>query len=285
MKFMSYLTDAGAGLAVDAGDRYLGMVEGEPGYPGSLLALIEAGGDALAGAGVALREQGWPVDPNAVTLLPPLMPGKILCVGLNYADHAAESNMALPEFPTLFSRFAASVVAPGAPIRLPRVSAALDYEGELAVIIGTPGRYIAKEAALDHVAGYSVFNDATIRDYQLRTSQWTIGKNFDGTGPFGPVMVTADALPPGASGLKIETRLDGEVMQRSSTDRLIFDVATLIAVISEAMALEPGDVIITGTPAGVGGARKPQRFMQPGEVCEVEIEGIGILSNAIVADA
>ncbi|WP_217429535.1 fumarylacetoacetate hydrolase family protein [Sphingomonas bacterium] len=282
---MSYLTDAGAGLAVDAGDRYLGMVEGEPGYPGSLLALIEAGGDALAGAGVALREQGWPVDPNAVTLLPPLMPGKILCVGLNYADHAAESNMALPEFPTLFSRFAASVVAPGAPIRLPRVSAALDYEGELAVIIGTPGRYIAKEAALDHVAGYSVFNDATIRDYQLRTSQWTIGKNFDGTGPFGPVMVTADALPPGASGLKIETRLDGEVMQRSSTDRLIFDVATLIAVISEAMALEPGDVIITGTPAGVGGARKPQRFMQPGEVCEVEIEGIGILSNAIVADA
>ncbi|WP_375396634.1 fumarylacetoacetate hydrolase family protein [uncultured Sphingomonas sp.] len=285
MKFMSYRTQAGVGLAVDSGDGYVGVVEGQPGYPGTLLSLVEAGGDALATAGAALRDQGQPVDPAQVTLLPPLLPGKILCVGLNYADHAAESNMAVPEVPTLFSRFAASVVAPGAPIRLPRVSAALDYEGELAVVIGTAGRYIAKEAALDHVAGYAAFNDASIRDYQLRTPQWTIGKNFDGTGPFGPVMVTADALPPGASGLKIETRLDGEVMQKSSTDQLIFDVATLIASISEAMALEPGDVIITGTPAGVGGARKPQRFMRAGEVCEIEIEGIGILSNPVVADA
>lgn len=285
MKFMSYQTAAGTGLAVDAGDGYAGLVEGQPGYPGTLLSLVAAGGDALAKAGAALRERGQPVDPAEVTLLPPLTPGKILCVGLNYADHAAESNMQVPEVPTLFSRFAASIVAPGAPIRLPRVSTALDYEGELAVIIGTSGRYIAKDAALDHVAGYAAFNDASIRDYQLRTPQWTIGKNFDGTGPFGPVMVTADALPPGASGLKIETRLDGEVMQKSSTDQLIFDVATLIAAISEAMALEPGDVIITGTPAGVGGARKPQRFMRPGEVCEIEIEGIGILSNPVVADA
>ncbi len=285
MKFMSYRTEAGIGLAVDAGDGYVGLDEGRHGYPGTLLSLVEAGGDALARAGATLREQGQPVDPAQVTLLPPLLPGKILCVGLNYADHAAESNMQVPEVPTLFSRFAASVVAPGAPIRLPRVSTALDYEGELAVIIGTSGRYIPKESALDHVAGYSAFNDASIRDYQLRTPQWTIGKNFDGTGPFGPVMVTADALPPGASGLKIETRLDGEVMQSSTTDQLIFDVATLIAAISEAMALEPGDVIITGTPAGVGGARKPQRFMRAGEVCEIEIEGIGILSNPVVADA
>lgn len=282
---MSYRTESGAGLAVDAEDGYVGLTEGHSGYPGPLLSLLQAGGDALAMAGTVLREQGRPVDPAAVTLLPPLLPGKILCVGLNYADHAAESNMAVPEVPTLFSRFAASVVAPGAPIRLPRVSAALDYEGELAVIIGTAGRYIAKEDALDHVAGYAAFNDASIRDYQLRTPQWTIGKNFDGTGPFGPVMVTADALPPGASGLTIETRLDGEVMQRSSTDQLIFDVATLIATISEAMALEPGDVIITGTPAGVGAARKPQRFMRAGEVCEIEIEGIGILSNPVAADA
>ncbi len=285
MKFMSYRTDKGSGLAVDSAGGYVGLVEGEPGYPGTLLSLVQAGVDALAMAATVLRDHGRPVDPAQVTLLPPLLPGKILCVGLNYADHAAESNMAVPEVPTLFSRFAASVVAPGAPIRLPRVSTALDYEGELAVIIGTAGRYIAREAALDHVAGYAAFNDASIRDYQLRTPQWTIGKNFDGTGPFGPVMVTADALPPGASGLKIETRLDGEVMQHSSTDQLIFDVATLIAAISEAMALEPGDVIITGTPAGVGGARKPQRFMRAGEVCEIEIEGIGILSNPVVADA
>ena len=285
MKFMSYRTTAGAGLAVDRDDGFVGLVEGRPGYPGTLLSLLQAGGDRLTRAGAALRDQGEAVDLASITALPPLLPGKILCVGLNYADHAAESNMAVPEAPTIFSRFAASVVAPGAPIRLPRVSSALDYEGELAAIIGTSGRYIAKDAALDHVAGYAAFNDATIRDYQLRTPQWTIGKNFDGTGPFGPVMVTADALPPGASGLKIETRLNGEVMQKSSTDQLIFDVATLIATISEAMALEPGDVIITGTPAGVGGARKPQRFMRAGEVCEIEIEGIGILSNPVVADA
>lgn len=284
MKFMSYQSDRGTGLAVDVGEGYAGLVEGETGYPGTLLSLLQAGGDALAMAGAVLHQHGRPVDPARVTLLPPLLPGKILCVGLNYADHAAESNMAVPEVPTLFSRFAASIVAPGAPIRLPRVSAALDYEGELAVVIGTAGRYIAKADALGHVAGYAAFNDASIRDYQLRTPQWTIGKNFDGTGPFGPVLVTADALPPGASGLKIETRLDGEVMQHSTTDQLIFDVATLIAAISEAMALEPGDVIITGTPAGVGGARKPQRFMRAGEVCEIEIEGIGILSNPVVAD-
>ena len=284
MKFMSYRLDGADGLAVDDdGGGFLGMTAGDEGYPGDLLSLLRAGPDTLTEAGGTLRSKGRPVD-SAVELLPPLLPGKILCVGLNYADHAAEANMTVPEVPTLFSRFAASIVAPNAPIRLPRVSDKLDYEGELAVVIGKSGRYIAKADALDHVAGYSAFNDASIRDYQLRTPQWTIGKNFDGTGPFGPVMVTADALPPGASGLRIETRLDGEVMQKSSTDQLIFDVATLVATISEAMALEPGDLIITGTPAGVGGARKPQRFMKPGELCEVEIEGIGVLANRIAAD-
>lgn len=285
MKFMSYRIHGEDGLAVDAdGGGFVGLTGSDEGFAGDLLTLLRAGPDALTDAGRTLRAKGRPVDVATVELLPPLLPGKILCVGLNYADHAAEANMTVPEVPTLFSRFAASIVAPGAPIRLPRVSDKLDYEGELAVIIGKSGRYIAKADALDHVAGYSAFNDASIRDYQLRTPQWTIGKNFDGTGPFGPVMVTADALPPGASGLRIETRLDGEVMQKSSTDQLIFDVATLIASISEAMALEPGDLIITGTPAGVGSARKPQRFMKPGELCEVEIEGIGVLANRIAAD-
>lgn len=284
MKFMSYRTSDGDGLAVDAGDGFVGLTRGHQAYSGDLLTLLRAGRDALAQAGQTLRSQGRPIDPDEVELLPPLMPSRIFCVGLNYADHAAESNMQVPAVPTLFSRFASSVVGPRSPIRLPRVSSALDYEGELAVVIGKGGRYVEKETALDHVAGYSAFNDASIRDYQLRTPQWTIGKNFDGTGPFGPVMVSADALPPGASGLKIETRLNGEVMQRSSTDQLIFDVATLVATISEATALEPGDVIITGTPAGVGGARNPPRFMRAGELCEVEIEGIGILANRIEAD-
>ena len=284
MQFLSYNYDGKHGLAINSSAGLVGLTADEAAFPGTLLALLQAGGDALTRAGEVLHKAGRPIDMASVQVLPPVMPGKILCVGLNYADHAAESQMQVPEVPTIFSRFASSVVGANDPIRLPRVSDKLDFEGELAVVIGKAGRYIQRADALAHVAGYSVFNDASIRDYQLRTPQWTIGKNFDGTGPFGPVMVTADALPAGASGLKIATRLNGEVMQSSSTDQLIFDVSTLVACISEALTLEPGDVIITGTPAGVGGARKPPRFMAEGDVCEVEIEGIGLLRNPIIAD-
>ena len=156
---------------------------------------------------------------------------------------------------------------------------------ELVAVIGKGGRHIPRAAALSHVCGYSIFNDGSIRDFQLRTPQWTVGKNFDNTGPFGPVFVSADELPPGAHGLKIETRLNGRVMQSATTADLIFDVATLVALVSEAMTLEPGDLIITGTPAGVGAARKPPVFMKAGDICEVEIEGIGILRNPIVDEA
>lgn len=284
MKWMSYRQDGTAGLAVDTGDGFVGMTADQTGFPGTLLDLLKAGEDALGRAATTIAERGTALNGGSVEALPPLTPGKIICVGLNYADHAAESNLPIPEFPTLFSRFASSLVADGDPIRMPRVSTALDFEGELAAIIGKTGRYIPAESALEHVAGYAVFNDGSIRDYQLRTPQWTIGKTFDGTGPFGPVMVSADALPAGASGLAIETRLNGEVMQRSNTDQLIFDVATLVAAISEAITLEPGDVIVTGTPAGVGVARTPKLFMKPGDVCEVEIEGIGKLRNPVVAD-
>ena len=167
------------------------------------------------------------------------------------------------------------------PIRRPRESSALDYEAELAVVIGRRGRRIHRDRALDHVAGYSLFNDATIRDFQLRTPQWTMGKNFDGTGAFGPWLVTPDAVPPGAQGLRIQGRLKSRVMQESRTDRLIFSVPVLIELISVAITLEPGDVIITGTPGGVGAARKPAVYMQPGDVFEVEIEGMGVLSNSV----
>ncbi len=285
MKFLSYRSGDRPGIAVAQGEAFKGLTDDQPRYPGSLLDLIRAGAAALAQAGDLLASEGDEIDPNAVTVLPPVMPGKIVCVGLNYADHAAESNMQVPAVPTIFSRFASTIIGPYDAIRLPRVSTTLDFEGELAAVIGTRGRYIAKADALDHVAGYAAFNDATLRDYQLRTPQWTIGKNFDGTGPFGPVFVTADALPAGGSGLAIQTRLNGEVMQRSTTDQLIFDVASLVATASEAMTLEPGDVIITGTPAGVGGARKPQVFMKAGDVCEVEIEGIGTIINRIAAEA
>jgi 2-keto-4-pentenoate hydratase/2-oxohepta-3-ene-1,7-dioic acid hydratase in catechol pathway len=163
----------------------------------------------------------------------------------------------------------------------PPESSTLDYEAELAVVIGRGGRRISRDRALEYVAGYSLFNDATIREFQLRTPQWTMGKNFDATGAFGPWLVTPDSLPPAARGLRIQGRLNGKMMQDTRTDRLIFDVPELIEMISVAMSLEPGDVIITGTPGGVGAARKPPVFMRQGDVFEVEIDGIGVLSNPV----
>lgn len=164
----------------------------------------------------------------------------------------------------------------------PKISIQLDFEGELALVIGRGGRHIGKDKALQHVAGYSIFNDVSIRDYQTKSPQWTVGKNFDGTGAFGPALVSADTLPPGCAGLSLTTRLNGEVMQSANTRDMIFDVASLIATISEAMTLVPGDVIVSGTPAGIGWARKPPVFMQAGDICEVEIEGIGLLRNPVV---
>ena len=222
------------------------------------------------------------IDLSAFRILPPVpRPPKILCVGVNYDDHIEESGLEKPTYPEIFARFATSLIAQGEPIRRPRESSALDYEAELAVVIGRGGRRISRDSALDHVAGYSLFNDATIRDFQLRTPQWTMGKNFDGTGASGPWLVTPDAVPPGASGLRIQGRLNGQMMQDSRTDLLIFGVAELIELISVATSLEPGDVIITGTPGGVGAARKPPVFMRPGDVFDVEIEGLGVLSNPV----
>jgi 2-keto-4-pentenoate hydratase/2-oxohepta-3-ene-1,7-dioic acid hydratase in catechol pathway len=222
------------------------------------------------------------IDLSEIRILPPVpKPPKILCVGLNYDDHLEESGLKKPLYPEMFARFATSLIAHGEPIRRPRESSMLDYEAELAVVIGRGGRRIPRDRALDHVAGYSLFNDATLRDFQLRTPQWTIGKNFDATGAFGPWLVTPDALPAAARGLRIQGRLNGRVMQDSRTELLIFSVPALIEMISVAMSLEPGDVIITGTPGGVGAARKPPVFMQPGDVFEVEIDGIGVLSNPV----
>jgi acylpyruvate hydrolase len=268
------------GIAADDGSGWHGLAEGESGFPGTLPDLIAQGADLLRAGRDLLRSHA--IDLNAVRILPPVpKPPKILCVGLNYDDHLEESGLKKPVYPEVFARFATSLIAHGEPIRWPRESSMLDYEAELAVVIGRGGRRISRDTALDHVAGYSLFNDATIRDFQLRTPQWTMGKNFDGTGSFGPWLVTPDAVPPGAHGLRIQGRLNGRVMQDTSTDRLIFNVAALVELISVAISLEPGDVIITGTPGGVGAARKPPVFMQPGDVFEVEIEGIGVLSNPV----
>lgn len=284
MRFAVYRQGARQGLAVatEAGG-YAGLLSDEAGYPGHLEALLAAEPDALVEAGRTLSA-GSPVDLNAVTLLPPLTgAGKIICVGLNYADHSAESGFAVPSYPALFLRVASSLIGHGAPLIRPRQSEQFDYEGELVAVIGRSGRDIPKETALHHVAGYSIFNDASVRDYQMKTTQWTPGKNFDGTGAFGPVLVTADELPPGGSGLRLQTRLNGQTVQDSNTDHLIFDIPTLVSQISEVMTLQPGDIIVTGTPAGVGLARKPPLWMKPGDVCEVEIEGLGVLRNTVAA--
>lgn len=245
-------------------------------------AQIAGGKMAAAGAAAAA---GDTIDDASLKFLPPVAkPPKIICLGLNYRDHAEESGLGIPEFPVLFGRFASSLIGHGAPIILPKVSQQLDWEAELVVVLSKGGKNIAEADALDHVAGYSVFNDASIRDYQLRTPQWTAGKNFDDTGAFGPWLVTPDEVPAGAAGLKIECRVNGEVMQSSNTGNLIFTVANTIHLLSTFMTLEAGDVIVMGTPGGVGVARDPQVWMKAGDVCEVEIEGIGLLTNTVVAE-
>jgi 2-keto-4-pentenoate hydratase/2-oxohepta-3-ene-1,7-dioic acid hydratase in catechol pathway len=214
--------------------------------------------------------------------LPPLSrPGKIFCVGLNYADHTKESAYEQPDYPTIFPRYASSLVGHGAPIVRPKVSDSLDYEGELAVVLSGGGRHVSKEDALRWVAGYALFNDGSVREYQFKSPQWTIGKNFDATGAFGPDLVTPDEVPAGGKGLRLQTRLNGEVVQDASTDDMLFDVATLISILSEAIILEAGDVIVTGTPSGIGWAREPRVIMRAGDICEVSITSIGTLRNPI----
>lgn len=211
-----------------------------------------------------------------------LRPPKAICLGLNYLDHAAEAGFSKPEYPTIFLRVGSSFVGHGEPIVRPRLSDTLDFEGELVAFLGKGGHNVARKDALGLVAGYSVFNDASIREYQTKTTQWTMGKNFDATGEFGPDFVAADELPPGGTGLKIETRLNGQTVQSASTSDMIFDVATTIEILSKAITFEAGDVLVMGTPSGVGGARNPKLFMKGGDVCEVEIERVGLLVNPIV---
>src|SRR5580692_3857045 len=280
MRIVNFEKGGVPGIGADEGSGWHGLMERESGFPGTLPELIAQGADLLRTGRDLLPMHA--IDLNVVRILPPVpKPPKILCVGLNYDDHLEESGLKKPVYPEIFARFATSLIAHGEPISWPRESSMLDYEAELAVVIGKGGRRISRERALGHVAGYSLFNDATIRDFQLCTPQWTMGKNFDGTGSFGPWLVTPDAVPPGARGLHLQGRLNGRVMQDSRTDLLIFDVPALIEMISVAMSLERGDVIITGTPGGVGAARKPPVFMKPGDIFEVEAEDIVVLINVV----
>lgn len=281
---MKLLTGTRAGDAIASvflveGDMATLLVK-DAGDLSGIIAAVAAGADIPQPAADAETIPLGEITPT----LPVLRPGKIVCLGLNFAEHAREGGYDVPDYPALFLRVTTSMLPAGAPMVLPTASHTFDYETELMVIIGKGGRHISEAEALNHVCGYTTFNDGSIREYQRKTHQWTAGKNFDGTGAVGPIVVTPDEVPPGAIGLGIRTRLNGQVLQESNTSDMIFQVARTIAIVSEIMTLEPGDMIAFGTPPGVGHARKPQVWMKAGDVVEVEIDGIGTCRNPIVAE-
>jgi acylpyruvate hydrolase len=283
MRFLIFKSHGIEGIGVlDPAGTVRGFLANDKRYPGNLDHLVAGGEEALRSVSKKLMA-GELFDQQQIDMLPPLSASpKIICIGLNYSAHAREGGFEIPAYPAVFVRFRSSLIGHRAPLLRPKISDRFDYEGELVAVIGRGGRRRTKESALSHVIGYSVFNDGSIRDYQMKSTQWTMGKNFNGTGAFGPYLVTPDELPPGATGLSVKTRLNGQIVQDGNTSDLIFDVATLISTLSEAFPLQSGDIIVTGTPSGVGFARKPPLFMKAGDVCEVEIEGVGTLVNPVV---
>lgn len=263
------------------GDRAFDLTAAHPAIGSDLTGLIAAP-DLMArlraedapGPSVALAD----IRPD----LPVARPGKIICLGLNYVDHVKEGGYDIPTYPALFLRTLTSIMPAGAPMIRPACSERLDYEAELMVVIGQGGRHIPEASALNHVFGYTVFNDGSVRDYQRKTHQWTPGKNFDATGAVGPLVVTPDDLPPGASGLRIRSRVGDEVLQDANTSEMMWPVARTIATLSEFTTLEPGDLIAMGTPPGVGHARTPPRWLRHGEVVTVEIDGICACHSPVV---
>jgi acylpyruvate hydrolase len=264
-------------------DMVLDVVAADPGAPGSIEAVLADPPAAVA----ALAALARTAPPAALTPLaevelaaPVPHPSKVIGVGLNYRDHAEEAGEAVPDFPPVFAKFPNAVAGPTAVIRLPGRSTQVDYEGELAVVIGRRTSRVARPDALGAVLGYMALNDVSARDVQHMTSQWTLGKSFDTFAPTGPFLVTADEIAD-PQGLEIITRVNGAEVQHSNTKFMLFDVAELISELSHYMTLMPGDIIATGTPAGIGGAQDPPRFLGEGDVVEVDVEGLGVLRNPV----
>jgi 2-keto-4-pentenoate hydratase/2-oxohepta-3-ene-1,7-dioic acid hydratase in catechol pathway len=284
MRLASYLTGDGPCIAAQREGTAVDLNAADPSLPRSMRAVLALGSEGLERARAAIAK-AKPLASSGVKLLAPVPdPQKVICIGLNYADHAAESGATPPPEPVVFNKFPSAVCASGEPIVLPTVAKEVDYEAELVVVIGKGGRDISREKALAHVAGYACGHDVSARDWQLRKpgGQWLLGKTFDRFAPFGPYLVTADEMgDPGS--LDIALRLNGETMQKSNTRQLIFPVDQLIAYVSQVCTLSPGDVLFTGTPGGVGMGRKPPVFLKPGDVVEVEIEKLGVLRNEVVA--
>jgi 2-keto-4-pentenoate hydratase/2-oxohepta-3-ene-1,7-dioic acid hydratase in catechol pathway len=286
MHLATYQSDQGPRVAAIRDGGVVDLNRADPEIPSCPKLLLAQGAEGLRRAAAA-SARGKPVPLDQVRLLPPVPnPEKVICIGLNYVDHAKECGLPIPPEPAVFCKFPTTVRADKDAIVLPGLSAEVDYEAELVVVIGRGGRRIPKEQALEHVAGYCCGNDVSARDWQTRKpgGQWLLGKSFDGFAPYGPALVTADEVPePG--NLRIQLRLNGQAMQDSNTSQLIFPVEELIAYLSGVCTLNPGDLIFTGTPPGVGCARKPPVFLKPGDVLAVEIERLGILQNSVVAES
>ena len=285
MKYLVGETANGTAVFAVKGEKAVNVTALNADIGADLMALAR---DSSLADAISAQVEGAPSVPvgDITPALPIADPSAIICVGLNYVEHVKEGGYDIPDYPALFMRSKASLMAAGQPMVRPVASEKLDYEAELMVIIGKGGRHISEQAALEHVFGYTVFNDGSVRDYQRKTHQWTPGKNFDDTGAIGPFVVTPDEVPEGAAGLKIESRVGDEILQSSNTGNMIWGVRKIISILSEYTTLAPGDLIALGTPPGVGHAKKPDpRWLRPGETVEIEIEGIGICASPIIDEA
>jgi 2-keto-4-pentenoate hydratase/2-oxohepta-3-ene-1,7-dioic acid hydratase in catechol pathway len=286
MRLVSYAAAAGSRVAVVKADgSWVDLNDADATLPSTMPELLALGPRGLSRAAVA-GQGGRPMDRAGKKLLAPVpRPEKIICIGLNYADHARETGKEPPPEPVVFNKFVTAVRADGDEIVLPRLTNKVDFEAELVAVIGVGGRHIPKEKALEHIAGYACGNDVSARDWQTQkpAGQWLLGKSFDSFAPFGPELVTADEVG-NAGDLRIGLRINDQTMQDSRTSQLIFSVAELVSYISGVCTLSPGDVIFTGTPPGVGVARKPPVYLKAGDKVEVEIERVGVLRNSVVAE-
>ena len=290
MKIIGFEANGALHLGVVEGDQVIDLQAVDKGLPGDLGEVLrKSNGDLSVLTDTAKRAPASARRPlNGVKFgLPVARPGKVICLGLNYLEHVKEGSQRdnIPKFPTIFMRATTSLVPHGQPIIRPKVSETLDYEAELIFVIGKRAKHLTLDNAYSCIAGYSCGNEGSVREYQRKTTQWDMGKNFDRTGGFGPWLVTPDELPPGAKGLNIQSRLNGQVMQSDNTANMMFPIAETLAYVTQGLTLEPGDIVFTGTPSGVGHARKPNPvWMKPGDTCEIEIDGIGVLVNPIEAE-
>lgn len=287
MRLATIQTPNGPRAAMLQGQEYIDLHATQPDLPVSVRELLAGGPASLRGAAAAAaRPNAVKHAASAVKLLAPIPdPPKVICIGLNYRDHAEESGAPIPREPVVFSKFATAIIGPGEAIHLPAVSREVDYEAELVLVVGKRGRHLSAAAALDHLAGCTIGHDVSARDWQLKKDgkQWLAGKTFDTFAPIGPALVTLDELGD-PHNLSIRLRLNGQTMQDSTTQQMIFRAADLLVYLSQVVTLEPGDLIFTGTPPGVGFARKPPVFLKDGDVVEVEIEKLGVLRNPVVQD-